>query len=160
VYQENDDHGKGNQGFKISYAIYRFRCLSFSHVYRLECTRAFTYANCGMQVPRRKFNKLAALSCYLLPLFIARTRYHMVHRGKENKGTFNESGYICSAESIFPWCIFRSSLSKSFTFFLLRWHVCAAPRARWKRKKAVGKCSPKNASTCGARRKKIERHIH
>lgn len=29
----------------------------------------------------------------------------MVHRGKGNKGTFNESGYICPGESILSWCI-------------------------------------------------------
>lgn len=79
--------------------------------------RNYKYESAGMQVLRRKFNKLCrlAICCHCSSRV---TRYHMVHCGKENKGTFNESGYICPAESILPWCIPRSSLQVFYTFLI------------------------------------------
>jgi len=78
---------------------------------------------------RGKFNKFTVT--VLPPAAIVRrapTRYHMIRHDDGNKGTFNESGYICSGQSIVPWCTPRSFPSP-LRFSCYGWHE-RAPRVK------------------------------
>lgn len=103
-------HKRKKQGFKCS----------LQHVGQNFSRLMYICASLQVASFRRKFNEFAAPSCYLLSIVRrARvSRYHIVHRGKGNKGTFNESGYICTEESILSWCISRNSLKSFYTFLI------------------------------------------